>query len=107
MKKALLIIAVILTILVIGSCAAGPNTLEDQADENGKVAGFFSGLWHGFIALFTFIVSIFTDKVNVYDVHNSGILYNLGFIIGASAFFGGSGGAGSRKVYKRYRRDDR
>ncbi|MBN1649184.1 MAG: hypothetical protein JW874_14195 [Spirochaetales bacterium] len=103
MKKAFFIAAVIAVVLMLGACAAGPNTLEDQADENGKVAGFFSGLWHGFIALFTFIISIFTDKVNVYDVNNSGILYNLGFIIGVSAFFGGSGGAGGRRVCRRSR----
>lgn len=105
MKKIMVILIIIAVIGLFSGCAAGTNTLKGTEDENGNVAGFFTGLWHGFIALFTFIVSIFTDKVSLYDVHNSGFLYNLGFILGASAFFGGSGGAGG-KAYRRRRRED-
>ena len=85
----------LLAVLLAVSCTAGPNSMAGTADEAGKTAGFFRGLWHGFIAFFSFIASLFTDSVNVYEVHNSGPLYDLGFIIGVSAFFGGSG-AGSR-----------
>jgi hypothetical protein len=66
------------------------------------VAGFWMGLWHGFILLFTFIISLFNDSVRVYDVHNSGHLYDLGFIMGVMMF--GGGGCGTRRK-RRARRD--
>ena len=89
MKKILPVLLLLLVALVFVSCTAGPNTNVDTPNEKGKVAGFLRGLWHGFIALFTFIISLFTDKVNVYEVHNTGGWYDLGFIIGIIIFFGG------------------
>jgi hypothetical protein len=89
MKKAVPIIVLLLVALLLSSCLAGPNDFLDTPSEKGKVAGFLRGLWHGFIALFTFIISLFTDKVNVYEVHNSGGWYDFGFIVGIMVFFGG------------------
>ena len=106
MKKILVIVIIVALAGMFSGCAAGTNSLKGTEDENGKVAGFFQGLWNGFISFFTFIISIFTDKVNIYDVHNSGFGYNLGFILGASAFFGGSGGAGGRAARRRRRIKD-
>ncbi len=98
MKKKAMIIAVLLAAAIITvSCAAGPNVME-QATDLEKPAGFLLGIWHGFISLFTFIISLFSDKVNVYEVYNNGGWYNFGFIIGISIFYGGgSKGAGSRR----------
>ena len=75
--------------VALAACAPGPNT---AADGN---AGFWLGLWHGFICPFTFVVSLFNDTVNVYEVNNSGNWYNFGFVLGASVIFGG-GGSGAR-----------
>ena len=91
MKNAILIIMAFVFVIGLVSCAPGPNQMADTANEKGKVAGFLRGLWHGFIALFTFIISLFTDKVNVYEVHNTGGWYDFGFILGIMIFFGGSG----------------
>jgi len=88
-------------LLFMTSCAAGPNSMEDSQNKQGKVAGFWSGLWHGFISFFTFIISLFTDKVNVYEVHNSGNWYNFGFILGVMIFFSGSGGGVCKKSCKK------
>jgi len=77
------------------SCAAGPNAQRSVADSAGHVAGFWLGLWHGIIAPVTFIVSLFSDRVNLYEVHNNGNWYNLGFALGAGILFGG--GVASRK----------
>jgi hypothetical protein len=52
--------------------------------------GFFSGLFHGFIILFSLIGSIFMD-IRIYAFPNSGFSYDLGFLIGAIAFLGGAG----------------
>ena len=100
MKK-IIIVLLIAAALVLAGCTAGPNIMEKAGNADGRSAGFLLGLWHGFIALFTFIISLFTDKVSVYEVYNNGGWYNLGFIIGISVFFGG-GGRGSRGRRRRY-----
>ena len=87
-RKKLIFTVLIITAILLASCVAGPNILEQSVKED-KPAGFLLGIWHGFIALFTFIISLFTDKVNLYEVYNNGGWYNFGFIIGASIFFGG------------------
>jgi len=92
MKRACKIGAILLIILLVVSCTAGINQMEDKPNKEGKVAGFWKGLWNGFIILFTFIISLFNDNVTIYEVHNNGALYNLGFLLGIMCFFGGSGG---------------
>ena len=51
--------------------------------------------WHGIIVPITFIISLFSDTVGIYEVSNNGGWYDFGFLIGASLFLGG-GGAGAR-----------
>lgn len=87
----------IVILFSLTSCAAGPNKMEDSKNQEGKIAGFWSGLWHGCIALFTFIISLFSDSVRVYEVHNSGGWYNFGFVLGVMIFFSGSGGGACKK----------
>ena len=53
--------------------------------------GFWSGLWHGWIAFFSFIGSLFSDDIAMYAVNNNGAWYDFGFWLGI-----GSIGAGSR-----------
>ena len=81
-------------VLTITSCAPGPNVQEGVV-QGGEIAGFWLGLWHGVIAPITFVISLFSDTVNVYEIHNNGNWYNLGFVLGAGVLLGG-GGAGSR-----------
>jgi hypothetical protein len=38
---------------------------------------------------FTFLVSLFSDKVSIYEVHNNGGWYNFGFLLGAGIVWGG------------------
>ncbi len=82
-------------LLVLSACAAGPNAAVDVPSAEGEVAGFWRGLWHGIVVPFTFIVSLFSETVNVYEVHNTGGWYDLGFVLGAGTFLGG-GGAGAK-----------
>jgi hypothetical protein len=58
----------------------------------GSPPGFFMGLAHGFTAWFALIGELFTDY-RVYAFPNSGGAYDLGFVMGASAAFGGTGAA--------------
>lgn len=75
----------------------GSNPAMDTATENGKVAGFGTGLWHGLIALITLFVSFFNPAVQMYEVHNDGSWYNLGFLLGAILLSGGFGFFGGRR----------
>ncbi len=90
------LIAAILVLLILTSCAPGHNNLENLPDRGGDLAGFWLGLWHGIIAPITFFISLFTDRVNIYEVHNNGNWYDFGFVIGAGILFSG-GAAGARK----------
>jgi len=96
MKRMLLLGMLILALVVVAGCAAGPNELARSPREGGKVAGFWQGLWHGFISPFTFVASLFTDNVSIYEVHNNGGWYNFGFLLGAATILGGSGGGAAR-----------
>ena len=97
MKTVIITIAIILVVLAISGCAAGPNTMVDIPNEDGEVAGFWQGVWQGFISPFAFIISLFSDSLTVYEVHNNGGWYNAGFLLGASIIFGGSGGGAARR----------
>lgn len=77
-------------VLFLGACAAGVNPNIDVASPDTEIiAGFWRGLWHGIIAPITFIISLFTESVNIYEVHNSGGWYDFGFVLGSGILFGG------------------
>ena len=89
------LILLLFVVMLIAACTAGVNPEIDSAAPDGDVAGFFMGLWHGFIAPITFFISLFTDNVNLYEVHNNGNWYDFGFVLGAGLLF--SGGIFGRK----------
>jgi hypothetical protein len=81
------LIAVVLLVALASSCFAEQSRLA--AFGTGRQPGFLYGLWHGFIAPVSFIVSLFSEKVRIYAVPNAGRWYDLGFMIGISGFSGG------------------
>lgn len=88
MKKTHLLHLVFLGALFLTGCVAGHNTAAHVATSDGGVAGFWLGLWHGMIAPITFVISLFSNKVSFYEVHNNGGWYNFGFVLGAGVLFG-------------------
>jgi hypothetical protein len=96
MKRALILCIICILVITLTGCAPGPNKLEDTADPEGETAGFWLGLWQGIIAPVTFIISLFSDNVEMYEVHNNGGWYNFGFLLGVIIIFGGSGGGAAR-----------
>ena len=93
------IILVILSVLLVAACAAGPNTAANVPGQ--EQAGFWLGLWQGLISPITFIVSLFNHDVNIYEIHNNGGWYNFGFMIGVMLVFSGGGTGSSRAVRSR------
>lgn len=99
-RKVLSVLGVALALSLVASCAAGPNELAHAADAQGKVAGFWLGLWHGLIVVVTFFVSLFSKNVHVYEVHNNGAWYNAGFLLGACMSLGGGGHGSAQRRRK-------
>ena len=95
MRRVRSILLLVLLVFVLAGCAAGANPGVGTVAESGHIAGFWLGLWHGVIAPITFVISLFNDGVNVYEVHNNGNWYNFGFVLGVGLLRGGSHGAQS------------
>ena len=88
-KRVFAILTLCFAALLLQSCATQPPPVDNDPP------GFFVGLLHGFLILFGFIGSFFTDY-RIYAFPNSGAWYDFGYLLGAMAFLGG-GGAGTCK----------
>ncbi len=98
-QLSIIFLCVFILIMVTSSCAPG-NTRFDA-----KPAGFWAGLWHGFICVITFIISLFSDSVEMYEISNNGGWYNFGFLLGAAIALGGTGGTSCKRRRKRSARE--
>lgn len=91
MKRSILLFTLVLILIVI---TTGCATQSFRNLDNPP--GFFHGLLHGFIILFSFIGSFFTDY-DMYAFPNSGGWYDFGFLLGVMSFFGGGGSQAGRR----------
>lgn len=95
MKNYLLVLLVIGLIFGLGACAHPTDIHECVAP---SPAGFWWGLWNGICAPFSFIGSLFSNDITMYDVNNNGAWYDFGFVLGAGILsFGGSKTANRKK----------
>lgn len=98
MRSSMTLLAFVLLLLnLLAGCAPGSNQLKGTASDEGAVAGFWLGLWQGFIAPFVFVVSLFKSNLSIYEVHNNGAWYNFGYLFGLACFFGGGGSGAARR----------
>jgi hypothetical protein len=67
--------------------APGQNPQLNQTDDAGRISGFVQGLWHGIIAPVSVVGSFFNPAMQMYEVHNNGRDYNLGFLVGIAFVF--------------------
>jgi hypothetical protein len=79
--------------------ATGCAATQAGSAHAAHAPGFWFGLWHGFIFPVAWVISLFTDKVAIYAVPNSGGWYDFGFFIGIVFL-----GVGARKSVARVRR---
>jgi polyferredoxin len=70
--------------VVLAGCFPGGSTYSSD-----EPAGFFSGVWHGWIAPLSLIVGLFKDGIRIYEPNNTGWWYDFGFYIAVIAGFGG------------------
>ena len=71
--------------------APGPNPEMNRPGSGGHVAGILLGVWHGIISPITLILSFLNHRVQMYEVHNDGAPYNLGFFLGIAFLVFGLG----------------
>ena len=81
--KFLFITIFVVTILVLISCMPGGG--HNSVDEP---AGFFMGIWHGWIAPVSLIFGLFKPEISIYEINNTGWWYNFGFYMAIVAGFG-------------------
>jgi len=84
MKRYIPILLLILFLLaVLSSCAPGGGRYSYK-----RPAGFFTGIWHGWIAPVTLVIGIFNQQIRVYETSNVGWWYDFGFYMAVIAGFG-------------------
>ena len=83
-KSALLVLLVVLLPLVLSGCIP-----SDGANTQANPAGFFWGIWHGWIAPISLVIGIFRKGIRIYETANQGLIYDFGFYIAVISGFGG------------------
>ncbi|MCW3785056.1 hypothetical protein [Plebeiibacterium sediminum] len=84
MKYLKLTCIIIFIFFFLSSCIPGGGSYNPA-----EPAGFFSGIWHGWIAPFSLILSIFNKSISIYEINNTGWWYDFGFYISIISGFGG------------------
>ena len=87
-RKNLVMLVLVLLVAVLFSGCADVSTVCPAPTDH--IYGFWGGLWHGMIIVWSWIGSLFSDDIAVYAVSNNGGWYDFGFILGAGAFTGGA-----------------
>ncbi len=85
MKKKLALFSLgVLLLFVLTGCIPGDGTYTAA-----KPAGFFWGIWHGWISPVSLVWGLFDKNIRVYEVANTGWWYDFGFYMAIIGGFGG------------------
>ena len=83
-KRIRLTILVIFLLFILAGCVPG-----DGSYTSNKPANFLSGIWHGWIAPLSLILSIGKGSIRMYEPMNTGFGYDFGFYMAIISGFGG------------------
>ena len=83
-RKFIIVGLIITMVFTLASCL--PGDIERYAE---KPAGFFMGIWHGWMAPISLIVRLFNPDIRIYEVNNTGWWYDFGFYMAIISGFGG------------------
>lgn len=83
-RKLLFLFMMVAAVVMLSGCVPGDGSYSAQ-----EPAGFFWGIWHGWVAPISLIIGLFNDSIRIYEVYNTGWWYDLGFYIAVISGFGG------------------
>lgn len=83
-RRYLLLLAALALVGIFTSCLPGDARFEET-----RPAGFFMGIWHGWVAPISLIGGLFQPEIRIYEVANTGWWYDFGFYIAIISGFGG------------------
>jgi len=84
-KKVLtLIVLSVVCLLLFTGCVPGDGTYTSV-----KPAGFFWGIWHGWMSPVSLVIGLFRSNIRVYEIANTGWWYDFGFYMAIISGFGG------------------
>lgn len=98
MNKQKIFLLILAALVIFVSCAPGSG-----ANSPEEPAGFFMGIWHGWIAPITLIVGIFNSDIRIYEIFNTGWWYDFGFYMAIIGGFGGIALSRKKKKHNEYR----
>lgn len=84
MEKIALLLLLIFASLALTGCLPG-----DGKNNEANPAGFFWGIWHGWLAPLSLVLGLFKDNIRIYEVANTGWWYDFGFYLAIISGFGG------------------
>jgi len=79
-KTGLLLLA---ATFLLSSCADVSTVCADSSE---MVYGFWYGVWHGAIILWSWIGSMLYNDIAIYAINNNGGWYDFGYVLGVSGF---------------------
>lgn len=83
-SKVILLALVTVLLVTLTGCVPGDGTYTPS-----DPAGFFWGIWHGWVSPISLIIGIFDPGIRVYEVNNTGWWYDFGFYMAIISGFGG------------------
>ena len=86
MKANTLIFIILIGLIVVTmvACVPGGGVFHKE-----NPAGLLFGIWHGWIAPISLIMSFFNSSIKIYEINNTGFWYDFGFYIAIISGFGG------------------
>ena len=91
-KISITILIFAFVLITMTGCVPGDGTYTTS-----QPAGFFWGIWHGWIAPVSLIIGLFDHSIRVYETANTGWWYDFGFYIAIISGFGGLSFSRKRK----------
>jgi hypothetical protein len=76
-------------ILIISMLFLFVGCFPTQSTEREMPAGFFLGIWHGWIAPVSLVFGLFDPNIRIYETNNTGWWYDFGFYMAVISGFGG------------------
>jgi len=98
-KKTVILLLLVMFTLLFTGCIPGDGRATAE-----NPARFLWGIWHGWVAPVSLIISLFNPAINIYESWNTGFWYDLGFYM---AILGGFGSVSLSRKKKKYDRGDR